>query len=302
MNPTNIIADVGVVIGRFQVDRLHPGHIELLDWINQQHKKVIVVLGISAVPGLRENPLDFESRFQMIKEKYQQFLIVPISDTKTNEQWSTNLDRLIDKCITPSQSVILYGSRDSFISSYNGRYRTQELVGKKQDWTGTKIREGVKIQSLPSQDFRAGVIWQSYNAYPKIVSTVDIAIHNFESQFLLVKKPDENKWRFPGGFTSPNSLSNEEDALRETLEETNTKVVIEKYIGSININDWRYVGIDRIRTSFFLARYRSGDIDARDDVSDIKWINWMDMTDDVFVDTHIPLFHMLQAAYKMEPK
>jgi len=291
----SIKSDVGVIIGRFQVNQLHDGHIELLDWVNKEHQKVIVVLGVAVATGTRENPLDFESRYQMIRDMYPEFLILPLIDKKTDQEWSISLDNLINGCVTPSQSVILYGSRDSFIPKYSGNFNKQELVGDHNIWTGTKVRESVKQKALPTADFRAGVIWASYNAYPRVVATVDIAISDSKNRFfLLVRKPNEKEWRFPGGFADPKSLNYEDDAIREAKEETGAVVQIERYLDSINIQDWRYTGVDKIRTTFFLAQYESGDINANDDVCEVKWFKFSDMTSDLFVDTHKILFAILK--------
>ena len=64
--------DVGVIVGRFQVPELHPGHIDLIQTVCDAHDKVVIFLGLSPLMVTRENPLDFESRKQMILAKFPQ--------------------------------------------------------------------------------------------------------------------------------------------------------------------------------------------------------------------------------------
>jgi bifunctional NMN adenylyltransferase/nudix hydrolase len=60
--------DVGVIVGRFQVPELHDAHKDLIETVCDKHDKVIIFLGLSPLMVTRENPLDFESRKQMILE------------------------------------------------------------------------------------------------------------------------------------------------------------------------------------------------------------------------------------------
>jgi len=107
---------VGVAIGRFQIDELHEGHIAMLNTIMNNHKKVIIFLGVPAGEGGHRNPLDFQTREKMIKELYPSAIIMPIKDNRSDEVWSKNVDTLID--LTFGEAAILYGSRDSFLSYF----------------------------------------------------------------------------------------------------------------------------------------------------------------------------------------
>ena len=122
-------ADVGVVVGRFQVEQLHDGHVELLNWVVREHSKVIVVLGVPALQCRRNNPLDFHARALMLGKYNHGLIVVPLEDQKHDTVWSKNLDMLIRPLLLPGQSVCLYGSRDSFLTHYHGKYPTCELVG-----------------------------------------------------------------------------------------------------------------------------------------------------------------------------
>lgn len=294
MERKHIEADVGVVVGRFQVDDLHQGHIELLNWVESQHKKVIVVLGVSAVKVSKNNPLDFHARANMLSKLYQDFIFVPLVDSRDDITWSYKLDFIIDSLTAPLQSVVLYGARDSFINHYKGKYSTQELVGDDDKWSGSGVRNEIRRGVYKDRLFRSGVIWATSNQYPRIIPTVDIACFK-DGDCLLVKKPGEDGYRFPGGFAQPDSDSFEADAKRELLEETGIQCRDISYICNMNIDDWRYRGeVDKIRTTFFHAYYVSGTSKGADDVNWAGWKRLGFMTDEMFVEEHRPLFNKLQ--------
>lgn len=256
MDRTHIQADVGVLIGRFQVDKLHPGHLELILWVCGQHKKVVILLGVPQVPTQRENPLDYQARSMMLHSLMAQipitFSVAPLPDCRTDQQWSTNLDNTLKLLLTPGQSAILYGSRDSFIKHYTGHYPTQELTGAQELWSGTQVRNNIRQTVRPTEDFRAGVIWATHNQYPKTIPTVDTLVTH-HGKWLLVRKPNEQGYRFVGGFADPHDPSYEATAIREVKEETNLIITNPKYLFSTHIDDWRYQGTDAITTLFFKA-------------------------------------------------
>jgi bifunctional NMN adenylyltransferase/nudix hydrolase len=64
IEPTDF--EVGVIIGRFQTNRLHEGHINLISHVLSNHKKAVLILGVSRVQNTKKNPLDFASRKAMI--------------------------------------------------------------------------------------------------------------------------------------------------------------------------------------------------------------------------------------------
>ncbi len=298
-------ADVGVIIGRFQVDKLHAGHYELLLWVCNEHRKVIVVLGVPDVPGLRENPLDFESRAQMIQQAAADhklsLSVVPLSDTRTNKEWSDNLDRLVQSLVGPQQTITLYGARDSFLRCYTGRFQTQELVGSQEHWNGTEIRNAIRQAVRPTEDFRAGVIWSSFDHHKRVVTTVDIALFR-DNTVLFARKPGQDGYRFIGGFADPSCQTFEEDAAREVREETGLEASNIRYLGSCLIDDWRYRGCDKIRTVFFRADASAGFAECKDPGEAFDAFYWIDlavlrtMSVDLVVPEHRKLFELLRSS------
>ena len=297
-------ADVGVIVGRFQVNDLHTAHLDLIQSVCSEHAKVIIFLGLSPLKGTQNNPLDFESRKQMIQEKFPNIIILYVNDSFSDEVWSETLDAQIKPVLGPTQTVVLYGSRDSFISHYHGEYPTQELM-QEVYISGSEIRKGISKKVKNTTEFRAGVIWGAFNRYPTCYPTVDIAIFNEDyTKILLARKPKEDKYRFVGGFADPKSANYEADARREVAEETGLEVSDPKYIGSFQIDDWRYRNeVDKIKTLFFVTKMVFGRPQANDDICEVRWFDYADPNlRDNIIKTHLPLFDHLKVTIPAKGK
>jgi nicotinamide mononucleotide adenylyltransferase len=158
--------DVGVIVGRFQVPDLHNGHVDLIQTVCDNHDKVIIFLGLSPLMVTPENPLDFEARKQMILEVFPHVNVLYVEDLPSDEAWSKKLDNQIERLTTPRQSVVLYGSRDSFIGHYTGRHATQELV-QETYYSGTAIRKDVSRKSVKARSSS----WRARNSKRSIASS-----------------------------------------------------------------------------------------------------------------------------------
>ena len=119
--------NTGVIVGRFQVDALTKGHINLFDDVQAVHSNVIVFLGPSPCKCFVNNLLDFEARKLMIQEKYPEFKVFYINDIGSDIVWSDDLDTMIGLNIKETDTVCLYGSRDSFLQYYSGVHPCREL-------------------------------------------------------------------------------------------------------------------------------------------------------------------------------
>lgn len=284
--------DVGVIVGRFQVPELHAAHVDLIESVCARHSKVIIVLGISPLHVTRQNPLDFEARKQMILERFPELTIVYNNDQPTDEAWSVNLDAVIGALVTPMQTVCLYGSRDSFITHYSGRYPTTELL-QETYISGTETRNAVAAgRTASSPDFRRGVVWAAHGGFPTCFPTIDVAVlDDSYERVLLARKPQEKLFRFIGGFVDPRSSSFESDVRREVEEEAHVAITDPEYIGSFLIDDWRYRGeLDVIKTAFFISKLFSGHPTPDDDIEELRWfdIPTLDPTRHI-VEIHRPL-------------
>jgi bifunctional NMN adenylyltransferase/nudix hydrolase len=291
--------DVGVIIGRFQVPELHEGHRELIEHVCSLHDKVVILLGLSPIKATQRNPLDFEARRQMIQEAYPQVNVLYVKDMANDKAWSKQVDERIEDIVTPHQTVILYGGRDSFIEHYLGKHPTQELEAERIT-SGETIRKEVSAKSVrQSPDFRAGAVWSVFNRFPTVYTCVDVAIFNEdETKILLGRKENERGWRLPGGFSSPESSSFEADARREVQEEVGIAITDPQYIGNFRVDDWRYRGeTDVIRTILFKAKRLSGAVKADDDLAEAKWFDLDTLSQGDVVTNHWPLIEAVMATH-----
>lgn len=268
------MSNIGVIIARFQSPYLHPGHKALIENVHANHKKIVMVLGVSPVLGSKRNPLDFHTREQMIKKEYPNIVVLPLSDHPIDAAWSANLENLLSTTF-PGNSFTLYGSRRSFISYYTGNLAIVELA-ETGNHSATLIRQQISDQVLNSVEFRTGVIYAYANMYDKVFATVDIALfRNNKSEILLGKKTIDNKWRLLGGFSDPTDDNFEAAAARELREECGPVETKEfTYEKSFRVDDWRYRNeADKIITTLFTTDFVSGTPQGSDDIAHVQWFS-----------------------------
>lgn len=287
--------DVGVIVGRFQVHELHEAHRLLIKHVTEQHDKVIIILGLSPLLLTLSNPLDFESRKQMILSTFPNVTVLYAKDVPDDKAWSRRLDSQVADLLTPSQTAVLYGGRDGFISHYSGHFPTRELVSEVVH-SGTSVRRSItQGGARANPEFRAGVVWASAARYPTAFQTVDVAVFHGD-KVLLGRKEHERKFRLIGGFSDPGSPSLEADARREVQEEANIAITDPEYVGSTLVDDWRYRGErDKIKTALFVADMFSGRPEPGDDIDEVRWFDFADLTKATVVAEHLPLIEMLKA-------
>lgn len=267
---------VGIIIGRFQVNKLHDGHRELINHVLSIHREVIIMIGVPRIQNTKRNPLPFAARKAMLQKEFKNVVIVPILDQGSNEKWSYEVDSIIPN-VFGDKTAVIYGSRDSFIPFYKGKYPVVELE-ESTPYNGTNIREEIARETLDSEDFRSGIIYSAYGQKPETKPTVDIVVHDFEGKILLCRKPNETKFRFFGGKVETKDKSYETAALRELREESGGSLEVTKpqYITSMSIDDWRYKGEDfSIMTTLFLTGRRFGMASPGSDLvgGEVKWFD-----------------------------
>lgn len=289
----------GVIVARFQCSYLHEGHRKLIQYVKDRSDNIIILLGTNETRLTNKNPLSFFIRKKMIQELYPEINVVPIYDRKSDSVWSDILDSTIKEW-TNNEEVILYGSRDSFIPYYTGQYKTESMALVSSP-SATEIRNKHHELIEADEKWRQGVIWASAHKYPTSYQTVDIAIVRKESnKVLLGKKPDEDKYRFVGGFVDVSDDSLEMAAKREAREECgDISTDNYKYIGSFRIDDFRYRhSQDKIMTAFFYCQYIYGHTQAQDDISQLEWFDISALSkDDIEPEHHL----LLEAFLKYKP-
>lgn len=284
---------LGVIIGRFQTDELTQGHQNLLDYVFHNHDRVLVLIGETEAIGTRRDPLDFFSRKDMITEYVedhlsQDFYCVRIKNHISDEVWSQNVDSIISDILNSEffgGTAILYGGRDSFIPHYKGKFQTHYITDIIERVSASEVRDRVaadlaKDDCWCDASFRRGMIRSAYMNYPRVITTVDVVPYSpFLDSILMGKKEGETLWRFIGGFTSPDSISDEADASKELLEETGLSIspVNMKYLFSTNVDDWRYRRTPevKVRTRVFTCKVYQANfehIKAGDDIQEVGWV------------------------------
>ena len=309
MKPVQKNYSVGVIIGRFQCAELHEAHTELIDTVIANHAKVVIFLGLSQVRGSIHDPLDFAPRKQMLLEayphdKFPNLTVAYIKDSRSDTEWSKKLDDQIRDTISTNDTVVLYGSRDSFLAHYKGRFDTQELQATRHV-SGTELRKKISEAPQSNPQFRAGAIWSTYQRYPTVYSTVDVAVFDpKERRILFARKPLENGYRLIGGFVDTGDDSFEDSAIRELDEEAGITVGLPglRYVGSKKVDDWRYKNnpSEKIMTHLYVGLYSMGCPKANDDIAEVRWFDYdkfnpTEALDYFLMDEHIPLWTMLKA-------
>lgn len=299
---------LGVIVARFQINMLTAGHIALIGHVRYNNDGILIVLGSPDVSFTDKNPLPYEVRMKMLRDSGYKGPITQVKDNRDDSQWSEDLDKAISEYVIETEgkigkvNVTLYGSRDSFIPHYTGKYKTEifQPLDNISKVSATKQRKKIAIlnQHMNNSAFRRGIIYAVENRFPTAYPTVDVAIVDNMSKnanILLGRKPGRDKYCFIGGFVDPTDQSLEEAALRELSEEIQGITVTNpEYLSSCKIDDFRYKGTkDGIITSFFICRYLSGTPIASDDIEEVMWIP-LSYADQYISSFHLPLLEKLK--------
>lgn len=320
---------IGFVVGRFQSHYLHEGYLYLINEMLKDADKFSIVISLSPVPPNRRNPFTLNERMEIISselkfnhldERFAGFVV--IKDDRSDETWSINLDRALNRFAAEYAAsaeydgsgvdVELYGSRDSFIPYYTGHTTVHQVPPANPSVSSTESRKELLEMVSPSwysdEKYLAGKLAAINAQYPKVFPTVDIAVMNSaRTHLILGRKPGEKKWRFAGGFADPTDTCFEHSAKREASEELGSIEVDDiKYICSKLISDWRYRSdVDRIITTFFIGTYIYGHVQAGDDLEDCDWFDIEALKADPekwIVSQHRPLFQSLVKYLETEKK
>lgn len=291
---------VGVVIGRFQIDELHEGHLALLNFVQDRYRNFLVLLGVRHSVQTAKNPLDYRVREQMIRQLYPNAVVLPVVDQSTNESWSRHVDQQI-KTAFPGRSAILFGGPDNSLDAYSGKFTTQTVDVAVSTQHATARREAIANAPLSSSDFRAGIIYALQTQRPRTEVSVDIAALYDDPEertlsVLLGRKPGEKLWRLPGGFVDPEDRSFKMAAYRECREEVGGVAGHLTYITDIISDDWRSADQDDVihRTVLFCGwATEKFEVQAGDDLTEAKWVNINDLNERDVVPEHNELIHHL---------
>lgn len=294
------VTQAGCLIGRFQVPEIHKGQRQTIEAVFARHKRVIILLGVSPVKMSRRDPLDFITRKLMIEKAYPKAIVMPIKDMPDDKNWSKGVDSQIEAAVG-DMTVTMYGSRDSFIPHYFGRYPTIELQAS-LDLSGSQAREAASTEIRAERGYRVGVIYAAFNRYPISYQCVDAIIwRRVDGNILLGRKKTDQAglYRFVGGFVQPEDESLDRAAKREAMEETGDLEFAEpQYLFSARVEDWRYrKEKDKILTAVFSLEYLWGTVTPSDDIDYLKWFSLTSITPEMLVPEHREIWNKAKTSF-----
>lgn len=279
-----MIFRTGVIIGRFQSPILHDGHLTLINKVVSENEFLIVVLGDAPAKFTNVNPIPVsnlkESIIDQLKGIGIPYVVTSQEDKREDKTWSVEIDNEINR-LAEGTKVTLYGSRDSFIPYYKGRFPTK-YVDMEITYSSTQIRNEIKDKTKDhSYGFLSGIIYATQNKFPTAYPTVDVAIlkpsqaPEDDIYLLLGKKPGVSTYCFIGGFVDPTDSCLEVAGGREVSEEVPGIDIHElSYVSSRLIDDWRYRrSNDRIMTTFFKTWILSGAPKKSEELEETKWFS-----------------------------
>jgi bifunctional NMN adenylyltransferase/nudix hydrolase len=300
---------IHVIVGRFQVPNLSAGHQSLISQASENADMLVILLG---TPHFRtdRNPLSFQQRAAMIRVSLSTVAhrvgIYPIMDNISDEVWSRNLDDFL-KRTHPNSEFTLFHGRDSFAPYYKGSLPLVE-VKTAESASGTQLRaECGKTPPIDSTAYRSGYIAALEHQRPSTATAVDIIVkwqhpNGTGNYFLLVRKPDEDKWRFPGGMVDPGETA-EDASRRELKEETGLLTKSLSLIGTAVCADWRMRGSKHgVLSVIFLTEYNRQDglqtPKAGDDVVSWQWVKSYEVFS-LVIPEHAKFFHRFSSEGKI---
>lgn len=281
---------VGVVIGRFQCHRLTEGHLALLSRANG-HSKLLICIGISKVIGTPYDPLDYQTREQMIREVFPRAVVMPLPDQPSNEVWTKSLNQMIGTLFPTDQATIYCGRANaakSLQDGYQGPHKVVE-IDEIPHISATDLRAQVSRSVEASEAFRRGVIFGATNQFSRSDLAVDICCFREvgdEKEILLgSRNAERGKLRLPGGHVDPTDDHCEAAARRELSEETGVEASDYEILDAVRVQSRDAPGYAMF-TVLYLAKYTFGPAKGADDLDECKWVNIKDLDKYQYADDH----------------
>ena len=90
---------IGILVGRFQP--LHKGHIEAIEFAENNSDKLYIIVGSAEKSNQKRNPFTFKERKKMIelamidRKLHESITIVPINDANNHTEWILSIKNVI---------------------------------------------------------------------------------------------------------------------------------------------------------------------------------------------------------------
>ena len=280
---------VGVIVGRFQIPYPHAGHLDLINHVLNKSDRVLIFVGDSPANLNDKNPIPANLLLDNILNINNKIEAKTIKDHPSDSHWSYTLDTEILTLTDNKDEITLYGSRNSYLTVYNGKFKI-EYYNPIREISSTDIRKSIK--PCNSEDFLNGMIYAQNYRFSEVYPTVDILVYNMSfGKILLGRKPGHHLWQLPGGFINKGEKASEA-AIREFSEECpDIKTTPLRYIDTFPIEDYRYKDTkDGILTTLFKCTYQKGDLIAGDDLEELAWFTLKE-ANEIIVNNHKKLLN-----------
>jgi bifunctional NMN adenylyltransferase/nudix hydrolase len=323
------LRNIGVLVMRLQTTAPTRAHLALIQDVLDNSDQTVIVFGEAPIRLDHRNPLTAEARIRLLAPALPQGIeYLTLRDNRSDEQWSNNLDALLERSYPSDANVItLVGGRDSFLNYYTGTHQSRvfaEIPGV----SATDVRQQVydkKYVPTNNADYIAGYMEGATSGFPTSYQAVDIALlvraKDGASYRLLVGTREAGGLvRFPGGYTDPmldqgrenGELFLEGVGVRELFEETNVQLSDTQleYVASFRVNDWRFrKSVHKIGSTLFAAivdetKYHAmGQVlSPNDDLHDVAFVD-LDSLDELGVtDEHRPLLRAVRRKVEQDRK
>ena len=161
--------NIGIIVGRFQVPELHPGHLHLIKFALDNFEEVHAVIGVTKGDKLdQKNPLPYEAREIMILETFPELFgkLHTIEDIGNYPVWVQKLDEILEP-LAKDGVIHIIGSRDSVATRYKefGGKHEIAIIEPLECFSGTGARNTIKQNYHPlwHKEARKIAVWAIEN-------------------------------------------------------------------------------------------------------------------------------------------
>ena len=231
---------------------------QIIRTLFERGKEVVIFLAIDRSYVSQKNPLGFDERKFMLDKaisetefRDRQYSVLPLINQRSNSTWSHLLDTTITSHIrrpnlAPEQVGLIH-SRDGFGRHYfsHGRFILVE-VPEIKGVNATNLRNEVVTNRKFTSDYIRGLVAQQMKA-PAVILYMQTrcVIRNSDRKIGIIqyRSDSETKFRFPGGYFSPEKDTNFEGSLERKLNLKLSNIFNRShftYVGNTPIDDWRH--------------------------------------------------------------
>lgn len=227
---------IAVILSKFQVADIPSKMDEKLTEIMEDYDEMFAIIQTSQIPFTSAYPLDVRNILNMLED-----IDEPITGWVAIEEGNT--EAVFAKRVRDYMRAVS-SPRNAYEITY---FNFDSKMPKADDVINmSRVYESAEISDVPLDNavYRQGIIDGASQGYASDIAVVDIAAITEDGRIVLGRKPDDTKYRFPGGFCDTNDESAEVTVHRELREETGictakSRAGKTSYVCSHLTNDYR---------------------------------------------------------------